>query len=193
VTDTPPETAALVPPYPNLGPEPMEEGGPVVGWWLAAAALALGLSAIVAVLALRRRQGRAHKVGGSTAKSSPPLPCPGDETDGRERLIALAEAVRAALVARFGEGWRAKTTEEVADAPDLRDALGPDAAARLVTFLRLADLAKFSGDRFDAEGAPDAGQREPAAWYGSAAGLVSALATPACGGAAGARSRIKGK
>jgi hypothetical protein len=62
----------------------------------------------------------------------------------RDQLIAGSEAVRQALAARFGPAWRAKTTEELADRPELAERLGAERTARLVALLEAADRAKFA-------------------------------------------------
>lgn len=162
--------AALVPPRPNLGPEPFPEPEPV--WpWLAGPAVAVGL--LLAGLRLRRRRRRA----GSPAVHAPPdAPAPGTSAGG---VVAHADAVRAALVARFGATWRAKTTEEIAGDPGPAEAFGTATAERLNLLLREADRAKFSGPGTGTgEGSPGAGpQGDEAdawvAWFVAGAGARS--------------------
>lgn len=78
-------------------------------------------------------------------------------------MPALAEAVRAALAARLGPSWTARTTEEIAGAPEVGAAFGPEHAAVLGRFLRDADRAKFAA-------APDQG----ADWVGWVTAFVAA-------------------
>ncbi len=92
-------------------------------------------------------------------------------------MIAWSVAVREALTTRFGPGWRAKTTEEIAADSSLTEALGPILAARVVQFLRAADRAKFA-DSDEPAVDPD---------FEGLAALI-----PATAAAAGASSRIKG-
>jgi hypothetical protein len=128
-----------------------------------------GLAAVVA-LTLRRRALRRRSVTSQAAVRATVPPGPGDGADDRERLIALAGTLRSALAERFGEGWRAKTTEEIAASPELAGELGVDGASSLVDFLRLADLAKFAGDHFNPSAVSD-----PASWDGWVTGLVAGL------------------
>jgi hypothetical protein len=167
-----PSSAALVPPRPNLGPEPMAETNRPgwVTWVTVAVVLAL------LVVATRRRRTRQKPVVADTtsheATESSDLVSP------RERLIAQADLIRSVLVARFGESWRAKTTEEIAAMPDLFDALDPESAARLIAFLRESDRAKFAAELIANH------QGEVDAWDGWVTDFVAA---------AGPRSTIKGK
>ncbi len=101
-------------------------------------------------------------------------------------MIVWSEAVREALVARFGPGWRAKTTEEIAESPALIEGLGAERTTRLVRFLAEADRAKFSLNLNSTSHSTD---QTPTQWEAWVADFVAACA----GSAAGARSRIKGK
>jgi hypothetical protein len=175
--------ASLVPPYPNLGPEPLTqhwyEGGRPVGVGLILAVVA----AFVLMLRAWRKQGRQAAPDGARAG--------GSEADGtvaavRDRFIARSTAVRTALVERFGNPWRAKTTEEVAVALGGDGSVDGDLVERLVGFLHLADLAKFGGAQFDGAAGALSAQRGPVDPDGWCAELVAGLA-------AGARSTISGK
>ncbi len=131
-----PSKTSLVPPRPNLGPEPLEPPWP-------ATAILLGVGAglmIVLLLAwrLRRRKPRSPP---PPARAVPPEI---DSGSPREQMIARSTAVREALSIRFGNGWRAKTTEEIAADTGLANALGADRAEWLIGFLREADRAKFA-------------------------------------------------
>jgi hypothetical protein len=171
-TTSPAEPGTLVPPYPNLGPEPLAEPGFDVA---TALELLLALTAVaVAIVAFRALTPAA---GRPACEGVAGLATP------RDRVIAGSTAVRAALVARFGEDWRAKTTEEVAAALGDGASLERDLVDRLAGFLHLADLAKFGGERFDVA---LAAQREP--------GDVDAWASAVIAGlAAGARSSSNGR
>ena len=93
-------------------------------------------------------------------------------------LIELSGKVRGALVERFGEAWRAKTTEEIATDPALSEVFGPETAARLIAILSEADRLKFAAE----ETCP---QREDADdWAAFVSGFLAA---------AGARSMTTGK
>ena len=168
--------ATLVPPRPNLGPEPFDE--PSTPWaWVAGLALAGGLSGL---WAWRRRRGRSRRsrageqaeARGTEALATGP---PADE------IVRLAETARASLAERFGVTMWARTTEEIAGDAGLDETIGAASVGRLTALLRLADRAKFA-----ASGASDPGvQRDEAeAW---------ALWVTSFVGAAGARSTISGK
>jgi hypothetical protein len=174
----PPASAgALVPPRPNLGPEPLE---PEPSAWPALACL--GLALVLAALAWWRWAGRLKKRRAvPVGADGEPAPLDGDAASPRLRMVALSAAVREALATRFDETWRAKTTEEVAESPDLARAIGAEEAERLVAFLRAADRVKF---------APEIPEESPAlqreavdAWVPWASAFI----------AAGASSKIRGK
>jgi len=164
------DATALVPPRPNPGPEPFAEPRPTWGW-LAGLSFTVGL---LAFWALNRRRQRARRTLERPSETiAPGLP--------QEPLVALAESVRAALVARFGASWRAKTTEEIASDAAPADAFGVETAERLVTLLREADRAKFAAT--DAAGSGS--QRDDVdAWMPWVAEFLAE---------AGATSRISGK
>jgi hypothetical protein len=142
-------TARLVPPRPNLGPEPLVDSSGAPGWLaaglFAAVVIALGLAAW-----RRARRRRADRRRDRQALLRAIRLPEGRALMGRaEAIVSLAYAVRAALVADFGELWRAKTSEEVAADQALSGALSPETRSRLVVFLQLADRAKFSGADLD--------------------------------------------
>lgn len=156
----------LVPPRPNLGPEPLNRSSPWDAWPIPAGLAVFGLVFWIARrIRARRNQPRRMTV------PAPPVPA--------DPIEALADSVRARLVARFGEAWRARTTEEIAGSPAIAEALGPDAFARLVAFLQAVDVVKYSGrERADSDAIR-------AAWSEWAAHFLS--------GAEGARSTSTGK
>jgi hypothetical protein len=163
----------ILPPRPNLGPEPWPEPAWPAGW-IAGAVIAAALILVAAWWSRRRRRRRRARPNppeASGAIGSPATP--------EGRLVALAEAARAALIVHFGDHWVAKTTEEVVAAPALAADVGPERVARLAELLRAADRAKFAG------AADEDGQGE--GWDAWVADFAAALA------AAGATSRIKGK
>lgn len=167
--ETRPET--LVPPRPNLGPEPWPDdsrGYPLVIWWI----LAVALLALLVAGRLRKVQRKCRLTEGIV------MPDPSRDADpsNRQRLIAASELVRGALIDAFGSGWGSKTTEEIGNGSGLVDKLGASDVERLVEFLQEADRVKFAEaepSRFDE-------------WEPWAETFVKELA-------AGARSRIIGK
>lgn len=163
--------APILPPRPNLGPEPWPESPWPTGWLAGLAALL-----IVAALGILRHRRRSRLVAATGDGPSPTLAAPDDP---QERLIRAADAARAALVARLGPPWVARTTEEIAEAPEPVAWLGVARAGRLVELLRSADRAKFAGPTTAAPTGEDH-------WESFVAELVAEAA-------AGPSSRIKGK
>jgi len=157
----------LIPPRPNLGPEPFEKSSRVDAWPVAAAVAFVG---IVLWLVLRRR---ARRIAGMTTAQ----PASGDTP--ADALHALADSVRAQLVLRFGDPWRARTTEQIAESAAVAEALGPESFHKLIEFLQAVDVVKYSGQE---HGDSDAIRAE---WSDWAAHFVTE--------AAGARSAITGK
>ncbi|MEO6809526.1 MAG: hypothetical protein ABI353_10495 [Isosphaeraceae bacterium] len=167
---TSPMTKALVPPRPNLGPEPWSAPLSFGVRETLACALVVALVGLAAWCWLRSRRKRRAEVGSV-------VPGQRDPDSPRERLIARAEAIRANLANRFGSSLLASTTEEIADQGMLVEAFGLDSASRLVQFLHLADRAKFDLD--------DADDLQGDDWED----WTSEYLTPA----AGASTRIKGR
>lgn len=123
-----PRPVALVPPRPNLGPEPLP--GP---WPWASVGGAVGIAIVVGLwawLSLRRRKPIERE---ADTEARPPT------------LLSRAADLRATLAERFGPGWIARTTEEVLGDEMLAERLGPERHARLEDLLRAADRAKFAG------------------------------------------------
>ncbi len=125
----------LVPPRPNLGPEPWSEER-VSPWPLLA--LGLVLAALLAgaawMIGRRRRQPRAV---------SPPQPVAALDTPDAQ-LLSLAVQARENLATRFGPSLRARTTEEIAADTQVKEALGDEHFASLVRLLATADHWKFA-------------------------------------------------
>ncbi len=126
----------LVPPRPNLGPEPWsEESLPpwpllTVGLVLAAALLA----SLIWMLRRRRRRGRAV---------APPQSVTALDTPDAQ-LLSLAVQARETLATRFGPALRARTTEEISSDAVVKEALGEDHFASLIRLPATADRWKFA-------------------------------------------------
>lgn len=165
-----PMTKALVPPRPNLGPEPWPARLSFGVRETAACVLIVALLGLAVWYWLRPRRRCGTKVG-SAAHGRQESDSP------RERLIARAEAIRASLADRFDPSWLASTTEEIAGQAVLVEAFGSELASRLVQFLSLADRAKFALD--------DADELQGGDWDGWTSEYLTT--------AAGASSRIKGR
>lgn len=136
----PPTPRTLVPPRPNLGPEPWSEPTPIE-WYI-------GLGVLLAILLggslvwRRRARNRARRAARSlAARSAPP------DTSPRGRLVALSHSIRDTLANQFGTAWRAKTNEELAAEPRLRESLGNERLEELIQFLVAIDHLKFAPNR----------------------------------------------
>lgn len=128
----------LVPPRPNLGPEPWAAPRALDPLWLL---MIIPLSAaVIGVCSWLFRRGFSRP-GPEIANSGAP------DTTPRGRLVALSISTKNALAVRFGATWRAKTTEELADEPILVELLGPEPLADLIKFLDRIDRLKFAPER----------------------------------------------
>ncbi len=156
---TPPPGAALVPPRPNLGPEPLEPG-PAWPFWLALIAAILLAAGFIS----RRRRRRVHPSSAIEASVEP-------VGSSSEILIGWADRARDVLAERFGPARRASTTEELADDAGLVEQLGPELTADLLALLRAADRAKFAPD-LEPDPAPPT---DPAALMGALAAGASSI------------------
>jgi hypothetical protein len=135
-----PPAAAVLPPRPNLGPEPWPEPALTPGRAVAGGSLLLALIVASAFLIrLRRRPG--PRPSGNAAE--PPAEAESPATP-RERLLRASASLRRSIASRFGGAWDAKTTEELAESPALAEWLGGDRAAAVLALLALADRAKFA-------------------------------------------------
>jgi hypothetical protein len=130
---------ALVPPRPNLGPEPWSETRidrelPLeVGL-----ALALGLAGLLWIIRRRRVVRRRLAVIEKQVSAH-------DDSPGAV-LLSLAARVREDLAARFGPSLRARTTEEIAADAAIREALGSKNLEPLTHLLITADRWKFASE-----------------------------------------------
>jgi hypothetical protein len=127
----------LVPPRPNLGPEPWRDPAPANRLLLALAVVAIGL-VLVAWVWRRRRSLRARGTGPASRALSDADPGP------RGRLVGLSETIRDALTAQLGSSFRAKTTEELSADERLILLLGEDGFRELMQFLDRIDRVKFA-------------------------------------------------
>jgi hypothetical protein len=150
----PANARGLVPPRPNLGPEPWSDPPPIaISLWVAGALTCLFLG----FLAYRRlRRVRINRAGLDRSN-----PAPRDNTP-RGRLVALSHSIRDLLANKFGTAWRAKTTEELAAEPRLAELLGHNQLQELVRFLDQVDRLKFAPERSNQH--HESLERELAAW-----------------------------
>jgi hypothetical protein len=145
---------ALVPPRPNLGPEPWSEPNPLATYFV--------LGAIVAGLFVVwfgwRRLGRL-RAARAVADLSSQNP---RDTSPRGRLVALSHSLRTVLAGQFGQAWRAKTNEELSAEPRLAELLGHDQLQELIQILNDIDLLKFAPNRSNSH--QESLERQLSAW-----------------------------
>jgi hypothetical protein len=161
-----PVPKGLVPPRPNLGPEPWPAGPPVTAIIVAIAAGLL----IIAVLILARRARKGRRV--SAGDGAPARPA---EVNARDQMVALSASIRQALTDKLGTGWRAKTTEEVAIDPDLQNLLGREHLDLLSRFLDRVDHLKFAPERSNEP--EESLERQLAAWQPRVVELTAKIQT----------------
>ncbi len=131
---------SAIPPRPNLGPEPFPEPSPSL-WPAIFSVLILAVVLVVAVL-VRRQKGAIRR---GAAKIHPGCRQDfGEPLTSRDRMIALASKVRVALSGRFGPSVLAKTTEELADDPEIGRVLSQAEFDDLIGLLNTIDRMKFS-------------------------------------------------
>ncbi len=137
------EARGLVPPKPNLGPEPWRDVRPGSRVLLPAILVAIAVVALLLAWSWRRRHAalRARRTLADLAMAAAPTP--------RDRLVGLSESIRDALTIPFGISGRAKTTEELASDERLAGLLGDDDFRELIRFLDRIDVLKFAPERGD--------------------------------------------
>lgn len=126
----------LVPPRPNPGPEPWSEVRS--SQWSVLAALLLAMWLVVGWTILRRR--RQHH-GVRNAASGRVVSV---DDSPSAKLLILAEEVRGTLITRFGPTMRARTTEEIAADPQVKEILGEQRLDPLIRLFEEADHWKFA-------------------------------------------------
>lgn len=138
------EARGLVPPKPNLGPEPWRDVRPHS--WLLLSAIVVAIVGVAFLLGWtwrRRAALRARRALSAVAMAAEPTP--------RDRLVGLSESIRDALTVPFGISGRAKTTEELASDERLAGLLGDEDFRELIRFLDRIDVIKFAPERGDNE------------------------------------------
>ncbi|MFI5457230.1 MAG: hypothetical protein ACHRXM_17430 [Isosphaerales bacterium] len=155
----------LVPPRPNLGPEPWPGDQPIA--WI------LGATGAVASLVLAWffwsliRRGRARSRRTTLASRNGPDPTP------RGQFVALSDSIREVLIRQFGTAWRAKTTEELSADAQLEHALGREPLQELIRFLDQVDHLKFAPERSNHH--DESLQQELATWQPRVADLLKTI------------------
>lgn len=170
-----PASTPLLPPRPNLGPEPLSDPSLIDPLVLA---VILAGFVIVAVLIWRRRVRARRSTAPDHNRGGPSLAEPPSP---RDRLIALSPSIRSALTGRFGASCLAKTTEELASDDRIGEILGPDDFEHLIAILNAIDRLKFSESTRNDDDAPSLAARVEA-WEPSVRRLTKALETRRNGG-----------
>ena len=151
----PVDARGLVPPRPNLGPEPWSDPDPDRALPLGRGGP--GISALHLARAEKVRRVRRRRGPGATSRTS------ASET---QRLGADWSRIpirsETAWPINSGTAWRAKTTEELAAEPRLAEALGFDQLQELIRFLDQVDRLKFAPERSNHH--HDSLEHELAAW-----------------------------
>lgn len=131
-----PAPTRLVPPRPNLGPEPWAGSVQLVPL----IALIGGLVFLFGCALFLRRALRRPKrsTGGSLPAADP------GEVSPRDELLTLSASIRNALTQELGTAWRAKTTEEVSADARLEELIGAEHLQELGRFLDYVDHLKFA-------------------------------------------------
>lgn len=137
------EARGLVPPKPNLGPEPWSDVRPGSRLLLPTVLVAIAFVTLILAWNWRRRRAalRARRTPADPAMTAAPTP--------RDRLVGLSESIRDALTVHFGTSGRAKTTEELASDERLAGLLGDEDFRELIRFLDRMDVLKFAPERGD--------------------------------------------
>jgi len=134
----PAETAVLVPPRPNLGPEPWPE----LDEWSLGLWIASGLCLVLTLAAAWRHWSRKRRSAPPAAAANQPNPLAAPDNP----LVELAAVARQTLGSLPGASWPSRTTEEIARDLELRKRLGDPHFERLIELLARADHIKFSAE-----------------------------------------------
>jgi hypothetical protein len=133
----PASATVLVPPRPNLGPEPWPDatfpGPELIGLVLLIVCLAIGTVWIL------KRRGAIARLKAKRKHSAVAL-----DDSPTTRFLALTGLTRDALAEHFGPGLRARTTEEIAVDTTLKEQIGEEYFDQLLCLLRAADRLKFA-------------------------------------------------
>ncbi len=133
------KAVGLIPPRPNLGPEPWRD--PLLDWRMIGACLFLAAAILLAGgWGWRRRVRRRHENGSVSSLAS-------IDSGARGRLLALSVGLRDALSGHLGASFRARTTEEIAVDNRVSALLGEERFRQFLQFLDLVDRIKFAPDR----------------------------------------------
>ena len=131
----------LVPPRPNLGPEPWHDPQPLSRAVLVIVVLVLLLLASLIWRRYRRSPARASRGSLPSGDITSFNPNP------RDQLVALSASIRDALTVPFGTACRAMTTEELSTDGRLEQLLGDQDLRELIRFLDQVDHLKFAPER----------------------------------------------
>lgn len=129
----------IVPPRPNLGPEPWDDHA-AVDWIIAIIFVIFIMNFFFYCyqMFLDLKNVRRLKRESAADESA--------NDDPKAVWVAWSNRVRAALDLEFGASHSARTTEEIEADPAIKSGLSAERRDRLIAFLREADLAKFAGE-----------------------------------------------
>jgi hypothetical protein len=131
----------ILPPRPNLGPEPLPplEDPALVGLAWTVVACLLALLAIGWLFLRRRRKAPSTEA----PRKRPSLPQ--EPVDlAVDSVVSAAEQARRLVAHRFGHDWLARTTDELLDDPAVTQTLHSSTRSRLEALLLAADRVKFA-------------------------------------------------
>lgn len=129
----------IVPPRPNLGPEPWDDRSSTDLFVIIAFALFI-INVLLFFYKLLMELRTSARSKSSSLTASPA------NDDPQAVWVAWSNRVRAALDREFGAGHSARTTEEIEDDSAIKTGMNADRRDRLIAFLRAADHAKFGGE-----------------------------------------------
>ncbi|WZO97586.1 hypothetical protein EP7_004627 [Isosphaeraceae bacterium EP7] len=139
----------LIPPRPLPGLEGYPAARTLPLWGVSAA---LAIAAFASIWWFRRRRHEPRRAAAPSIRQS-------QDVEG-ELTHELVARVRNALVTRFGAGWSARTTEEIAASTELAAILGDDLSRMLIAWLAEHDQFRFAPNR----GTEDEPRIPPGPW-----------------------------
>ena len=131
-----------VPPRPNLDPEGFADQGIGAFTILSGFIIALGTASAIYIVLLRFQKRRKSSKASARKRLSESSISPAD-------LASLVREVRGKLAERFGEGIRAKTTEELACDLTITELMGLEGSSNLIAFFRATDPMRFGSSGLD--------------------------------------------
>lgn len=129
----------ILPPRPNLGPEPWDDRS-FTDLFIIIAFVLFVINALLFIYKLLMDIRGSARSNRSSSTENPA------NDDPKAVWVAWSNRVRAALDREFGAGHSARTTEEIEGDSAIKTGMNADRRDRLIAFLRAADQAKFGGE-----------------------------------------------